>query len=101
MMRQRAAIERKLDSLSERIRLMGGPAAGGAKRARNEISLIEAIERVLSQAKKPLSVGEIYKNVLAIGYRSNSPKFRAIVNQTLIKERRFSQIERGVYALKG
>ena len=35
-----------------------------------------------------MKVGDITDAVLATGYRSNSDNFRAIVNQTLIKERK-------------
>jgi len=38
--------------------------------------------------------------VLAGGYRSTSPQFKAIVNQTLIKEKRFVSAARGIYRLK-
>ena len=34
------------------------------------------------------------------GYRSNSANFRSIVNQTLIKDKRFGSAGRGVYQLK-
>ena len=49
-----------------------------------------------------MKVGDIADAVLATGYRSNSVNFRAIINQTLIKERkRFASAgERGMYQLK-
>jgi hypothetical protein len=50
---------------------------------------------------KPMSVSEIMEAASASGYRSGSANFRGIVNQTLIKDKRFAQVSRGVYQLKG
>jgi hypothetical protein len=87
--------------VKEQIRALGGVSAGGkAVRARNAVSLVTAIEQVLSKARRPMRVGEVTEKVLASGYRSTSPQFRAIVNQTLIKEKRFVSVDRGVYRLK-
>jgi len=60
------------------------------------------MEDVLKSAGKPLPVSEILQRVQSSGYRSSSPNFRAIVNQTLIKERKRFQPTgtRGVYQLK-
>jgi hypothetical protein len=102
MLKRRAAIERTLRSLDEEIRAIGGGTAGlRAVRARNEVSLITAIQNVLEAAGKPLRVGEILDGVLESGYRSTSPNFRAIVNQTLIKEKQFVATQRGMYKYDG
>jgi hypothetical protein len=47
-----------------------------------------------------MSVGEIVEGVQRRGYRSGSANFRAIVNQTLIKEKLFGSAGRGIYQLK-
>ena len=48
-----------------------------------------------------MSVPDIVEGVQAAGYKSSSPNFRGIVNQTLIKERKkFQSVSRGVYAMK-
>lgn len=74
--------------------------AAGRTRPKNESSLVETLAKVLGDGK-PLAVGEIVKGVLASGYKSSSPKFRAIVNQTLIKDKKqFASAGRGVYQLK-
>jgi hypothetical protein len=77
----------------------GGSTAGG--RARNARSLIETLEAVLREGGRPMKVPEIMDAAIASGYRSGSANFRGIVNQTLIKDKRFGQVERGVYELKG
>jgi hypothetical protein len=108
--RQRSELQRKLDGVERHIvRVQGslrggmrGGRRGGGIRARNEQSLVEAIEGVMRGNGKPMRVGDIVEAVQATGYRSNSDNFRGIVNQTLIKERkRFGQVERGLYQLKG
>ena len=110
--RQRSELQRKLDGVDRQITKLngslrgrrggGGAGGGGGGRARNEVSLVEAIQSALREAGKPMRVGEIVDAVQAGGYRSNSANFRGIVNQTLIKERkRFAAADRGLYQLKG
>ena len=77
----------------------GGGAGGGGTRARNAKSLIETLEDVL-KGGKPMKVGDIADAAQKSGYRSNSANFRSIVNQTLIKDKRFGSAGRGVYQLK-
>jgi hypothetical protein len=55
---------------------------------------------VLGKTGKPMNVGDIAAEVQRRGYKSNSANFRGIVNQTLIKEKQFSQASRGMYQLK-
>ena len=110
--RQRSELQRKLDGVERQItrlngslrglRGMRGRRGGGGIRARNDVSLVEAIERAMRSNGKPMRVGDIVDAVQGSGYRSNSANFRGIVNQTLIKERkRFAAAERGLYHLKG
>jgi hypothetical protein len=107
LQRQRGALQKKLNLLDRQIERVGGGAngirggGGGGIRARNEHSLLDTIEIVLRSAGKPMKVGDILDGVLATGYRSNSDNFRGIINQTLIKDKRFGQVERGTYELKG
>jgi hypothetical protein len=111
--RQRNQLQKKMNGLDRQIERVNGGAdglrlgrgmaggGGGGTRARNEHSLLDTIERVLRSAGKPLKVGDIMDGVLATGYRSGSANFRGIINQTLIKDKRFGQVERGTYELKG
>ncbi|HZN68121.1 MAG TPA: hypothetical protein VFB66_22740 [Tepidisphaeraceae bacterium] len=110
--RQRQSLARKLDGIDRQIVKLGGSLRGGRRgnalrlgglgiRARNDVSLVEAIETALRENGKPMKVGDIVAAVESKGYRSNSANFRGIVNQTLIKERkRFANPERATYALK-
>ena len=92
----------RLQELEGDIRRLGGSAGrrgrGGA-RARNAKSLIETLEDVL-KGGKPMKVGDIADAAQKSGYRSNSANFRSIVNQTLIKDKRFNSAGRGVYQVK-
>jgi hypothetical protein len=99
--RQRAELQRKLDQVDREITRLGGSTeprtAGG--RVRNGVSLVAAMEAVL-RGKPPMGVGEILEAVLAGGYQSTSANFRGLINQTLIKEKQFKQMGRGVYTAK-
>jgi hypothetical protein len=103
--RQRSGLSVQLQALDRQIiRVAGDPRAisqgRSPRRARNNISLVAAIEQVLKAAKKPMSVGAIMDAVIDRGYHSTSSNFRGIVNQTLIKERKkFKQHSRGMYTL--
>ena len=99
--RQRQKLQQQLDKLDAEIaKLSGrGGSVNGRGRRRNEMSLVATLEAVLADGK-PKNVGEIVQAVEKRGYRSNSANFRAIVNQTLIKEKRFTSPGRGSYQLK-
>jgi hypothetical protein len=101
LLSKRSRLEAKIKAIDEQITALGGPGSGGKQqRARNAVSLIQAITDVLAKAGEPMRVGPITDKVLASGYTSTSPNFKAIVNQTLIKEPQFVSTARGVYRLK-
>lgn len=101
LQKQRAGAARELASIDRSIARIGGIAGGKGSRARNEQSLTETLQSVLKESGKPMGVGEILEAVEATGYRSNSANFRGIINQTLIKERKyFTSAARGIYQLK-
>ena len=104
--REHSKVLARLQELEADIRRLGGSAgrrgrggAGGGTRAHNAKSLIETLEDVL-KGGKPMKVGDIADAAQKTGYRSNSANFRSIVNQTLIKDKRFGSAGRGVYQLK-
>jgi hypothetical protein len=104
--RERDKVQKKLDTLNGRISEISGGlgngtrGGGGGTRARNAVNLPEVIHQVLTKAGAAMSVGDIMDKVRAGGYRSNSANFRGIVNQTLIKDKRFTNASRGMYQLK-
>jgi hypothetical protein len=103
--RKRDKFQKRVDALDAQIAALAGGAGGGGgggrgSRARNDASLQDVIHQVLSKGGGPMSVGDILAKVEATGYRSNSANFRGIVNQTLIKDKRFTSAGRGVYQLK-
>lgn len=106
LQRQRSAIQRRLDAVDRRIEsLTGGRAAratggGPGTRVRNQKSLAEVMREVLENEGKPMKVGDIAQAVTASGYKSNSGNFRAIVNQMLIKDKRFTSPRRTFYQLR-
>src|SRR5687768_7869716 len=111
--RERTKAARRLQQLDSRIAALGGNGSGrgrgsgggGARtgagsRVRNDKSLIQMIEGVLGKSSKPMKVGDIAQAVQSGGYRTNSANFRGIVNQTLIKDKRFTSAGRGIYQMK-
>ena len=104
--RERTKVHRRLQQLDNRIHALGGNdsgrggAGGGGMRVRNDKSLTEMLESVLGKSNKPMRVGDIAGAVQSGGYRTNSANFRGIVNQTLIKDKRFTSAGRGLYQMK-
>jgi hypothetical protein len=101
--RQRAKAARKVSQIDARIEALGGSMRGRngtGGRVRNDKSLPEMLLGVLSKSSKSMGVGDIADAVRAGGYKTNSANFRSIVNQTLIKDKRFSSAGRGLYQLK-
>jgi hypothetical protein len=102
--RKRDKLQKQLDAVDSQMASIsggaGGGGGGGGSRARNKISLQEAILQVLSKSSGPMNVGAIMEKVSGMGYRSTSANFRGIVNQTLIKDKRFTSAARGMYQLK-
>jgi hypothetical protein len=96
---QRARVSRELGKLDRQIVAIEGRGlrGGGAK---NAMGLVKTMEIILGKSGKPMRVADILSGVLATGYRSTSPQFRSIVNQALIKDKRFTSTERGKYTLK-
>lgn len=102
LLRKRRKLEAKIDKVDEQIAALGGNGGAAGRRGsrpHNAVSLNEAIAGVLERAGKPLGVPEITQKVLATGYRSSSLAFKSIVNQTLIKDKRFKNTARGIYGL--
>jgi len=75
------------------------PRVRKRRRAKNKTSLAETLAGVL-KGKQSMPVPEIVNAVLASGYKTTSKAFRALVNQTLIKNKQFKNAGRGKYALK-
>jgi hypothetical protein len=97
--KERAELERGMAKLDRKIESLGGGRSRGG-RAKNEKSLTALMEELLQKSSKPMQVGDILAKVEAAGYRSSSANFRSIINQTLIKDKRFSSAGRGLYQLK-
>jgi DNA-binding transcriptional MerR regulator len=108
---RRAAIVKRLAQIDDSISRIGGKTGGAARvpagpgkrprtRAHNTRSLADVMQDILTKSGKPMRVTVLADAVKASGYRSNSADFRAIVNQMLIKDKRFTAAERGFYQMK-
>jgi hypothetical protein len=69
------------------------------RRPRNTGSLVESLKRLLKG--RTMSVTEMADAVQKAGYKTSSPNFRTIVNQTLINNKKdFKRVARGQYTAK-
>ncbi len=75
----------------------GRPVGGrtGRKRPRNDANLETYLARVLKG--KTMGVTEVANAVKRAGYKTTSPNFRTIVNQTLIRSDKIKKLARGKY----
>ena len=91
---------RTMERMVERINAKAGKGSVslGRKRPRNEMNLIDSLKKLLRN--KTLSVTEITEQVQKQGYKTSSPNFRTIVNQTLINTPAFKRVSRGRYTVK-
>lgn len=100
--RRRERLLEKVRAIEAEIVEHGGSARGGGillrKRPKNDTNLVEALAKVLND--KVMSVTDVSQAVQDAGYKTTSPSFRTIVNQTLINSGRFKRVERGKYTAK-
>ncbi len=95
--RRVAAVEKIINSAMIRAG-KDSPLAAPRRRPRNELTLVDALIKVLKG--KTLGVADIVDAVQKAGYRTTSPNFRTIANQTLINNPSFKRVSRGKYAVK-
>lgn len=95
---RRDKLREQLASLEAEIAAEGGVVVGGGKRHRNEMPLADALAGVLKG--KVMGVTEVARAVQEAGYRTTSTTFRTIVNQTLLRDRRFKKVGRGQYTVE-
>lgn len=98
--KKRERLMQQLASIDAEIAQYGGAIPRGSvrKRAQNKMNLADALAKVLKSAT--MSVTEVSEAVQEAGYKTTSPNFRTIVNQTLIKDPRFKRVGRGQYTVK-
>ncbi|MEL7472365.1 MAG: hypothetical protein AAGK04_03540 [Planctomycetota bacterium] len=100
--RRRAKLIEQLDEVEREIAQFGGMlggASGARRRPRNKQSLEDSLYDVLKG--QTMSVSELSDAVRAAGYMTTSKTFNTIVNQTLIKSKRFKKISHGRYTTTG
>lgn len=106
LVRQRNRLMTKLTKIERQIADAGGDVGSrrggmvsGRRRAKNAHSLSEALHALLKG--KTMSVTDAAAKVQDAGYKTTSPSFRTIVNQTLINHSSmFKRVGRGQYTSK-
>lgn len=104
LVRRRNRLAASLATLEAQIHRLGGTLNGQVKfgvrrRPKNEMNLVEALRRLLTN--KTMSVTDAAEAVQEAGYKTTSSTFRTIVNQTLINSGQFKRVGRGLYTAKG
>jgi hypothetical protein len=113
LQKRRARLAAALERLDREIASLSGSARPGkvrrslpgkikvrrTPRAKNKASLADALASVMKESGGPLTVKEAAEAVKKAGYKSNAANFRAIVTQTLTKDKRFKRVARGKYGL--
>jgi hypothetical protein len=97
LQKRREKLVRQLAELDAEIAAIGGSvgSSGGGRRPRNDANLPDKLVEVLTG--KTMSVTEAADAVRDAGYITTSPNFRTIVNQALIRDKRFKRVGRGQY----
>jgi hypothetical protein len=97
LFRRRQTLLTKIAALDAQIAAAGAsPGKSGEPRPRNEMSLMEALRRVLKG--KTMSVTDAAEAVQKAGYRTSAANFRTMVNQVLLKKGNgFKKVARGQY----
>ncbi|NNE42607.1 MAG: hypothetical protein HKN12_00225 [Gemmatimonadetes bacterium] len=97
--KQLRKVERELDRA--RAQAAGAPVRGRTNARRlNDISLADALEKVLRTRKKPVHYRELTDTVLERGlYRTRSKNLLSTVAVTLKRDDRFRKVEPGFYTL--
>ena len=100
LLEQLTEIESEIAHAQVEIKANGGSIESpGRKRPRNARKLADALADMLRE--RDMSVTEVSTAVQEAGYKTTSPNFRTIVNQTLLKDPRFKRVGRGRYTVKG
>jgi septal ring factor EnvC (AmiA/AmiB activator) len=94
--RRREKLVNELADINAQISDLGGSLGSTPTgRARNSMTLPDALHQVLSGTT--MSVTEAADAVRAAGYQSSAANFRTMVNQALLKDKRFKKVSRGQY----
>lgn len=99
--RKRDALAAQVSEIDAELSRLGSVGASGTTRGgrpRNGMKLADALLEVLKG--RTMSVTEAAQAVQLAGYQTSSDNFRTIVNQTLLKDERFENVERGRYRAK-
>lgn len=84
-----------------RSRRSGVPARKPNARRLNELTVKDAIVKVLRRKKRPMHYKDITETLLKEGlYRTKSKNFLSTVAISIMRDRRLKRVEPGVYALR-
>ena len=84
------------------VKLVATKAAGGKRKKRKPRTgtLASHMEKYLREYGRPARVSKIVEALLEQGVQTKAKNFRAVVNRTLVIDKRFKQVRRGYYSVK-
>lgn len=102
LLRRRATLAAKIEKIDKQLAEMGmsptGLIGGRVQRAKNPLSLVAALRKLLDG--KEMGIPDLVPALPSVGYHSQSPNLRTMVNVALLKKDVFKRIGRGVYTAK-
>lgn len=109
LVRERRRLEARLAAIDAKLAAAGALVHGAGSRRvagrgrrvrpRNAMNLVQSLTKLLKG--RTLSVKEMVVAVQRAGYKTTSPNFRTIVNQTLIRfPKLFKKVSRGKYTVE-
>lgn len=102
LLSRRAKAAKKVEEIDAQLTEMGisptGLSGGRVKRAQNSLTLTAALQKLLDG--KEMGIPDLVPALPSVGYRSESPNLRTMVNVALLKKDTFKRISRGVYTAK-
>jgi hypothetical protein len=108
LLEKRKKLESDLKKLGHEIKIVTATARASGEiqrrpnaRRLNEISLADALEKVMKGRKSPIHYKKLTETVVARKlYRTRSANLLSTVAVTLKRDRRFKKVEPGYYALR-
>ena len=110
---RRAELAQELVQIDETLNAIAGMLGGNVaeriespapqRRTRTKRSgqkgLADTMEHIMRRFGKPIRIADLTATVEHSGYQTRSKNVRAVISQALIKDKRFKNVERGVWAL--
>jgi hypothetical protein len=83
-----------------KLAIAGNGEAVGSGSNTSPVTLADHLEVVIRSAGKPLTIADLLAGIKASSYKSKAKDLRPVASLSLIKDKRFQRVARGVYDVK-